>query len=432
MSQSSAPYPSPPASIRTPLKTHLDFPPKNKGKTSNLNMDSDSFVGRSNSQASSNSYKSLESYASDATSSKKKVESRSSPKRRFTKRTSSSYDRTPSFSPKKLSKPQLDIDVEDLSSSFKCEEFTKPLKSPRERMKSMRSMLSKSTRLASDDFSLFEDDSSLASELSIGSPCEISSEALLTEIKPSSNMLVEAELELLERLKKSGGKSTALPVLVSLKEVLEETEDSAAQHIALQIVNFLCEHDPTQLELCSTTGVLGVTLLLAGDESPREVRVELAYLVGQYCHSTDEVMKVQLMQLFLAAGGLEALAKLLDLDFETNKDLVLLALDCMNKVSDLQRHEYLVVWCSLGVPERLALTLQNLMSESMGYLLKTLDLLLDFASGPPALKQAVCQEEVLNILVFALHSVHEKPLLTLLQVFEALSLERDVLAVRVI
>jgi hypothetical protein len=375
----------------------------------------------------SSSVKSFDSFDSgglhDLTDQEIKVSFMTQPKR------ASPKDNTPSLSPQRRAKPQLVLDAADLTSSLRYEEL-KPLKSPKERMKSMRSMLSKSTRLASDDYSLLDVDSSLASELSCLSAWDGTSKDLLAEIKPDSLTLVEAELLLLDRLKKSPSlKGTASSVLVNLKEVLEGTSDPAAQHVALQAVNLMCEDNPDMLELCSTIGVLAASLLLAGEESPREVRVELAYLVGQFCRSTEETLKVTLTQLFLAAGGLEALSKFLDFDFEANNDLVMLALDCMNKVSELQRPEYLVIWGRLGVPERLALVLQSLMAESHSYLMKTLDLLLDFSSGSSALKVMVCQQEVLDILVYALHSLPEEPLLALLQVFEALSFESQVLAV---
>jgi hypothetical protein len=376
----------------------------------------------------SSSVKSFESFDSgglrDLTDQEIKVSFMTQPKRG-----GSPKDNTPSLSPQRRAKPQLELDASNLTGSLRYEEL-KPLKSPKERMKSMRSMLSKSTRLASDDYSLLDVDSSLASELSCQSAWDGTAKDLLAEIKPDSQTLVEAELLLLDRLKKAPSlKGTASSVLVNLKEVLEETSDTAAQHVALQAINLMCEDNTDMLELCSTIGVLAASLQLAGEESPREVRVELAYLVGQFCRSTEETLKVTLTQLFLAAGGLEALSKLLDFDFEANKDLVMLALDCMNKVSELQRPEYLMIWGRLGVPERLALALQSLMAESHSYLMKALDLLLDFTSGSSALKAMVCQQEVLDILVYALHSLSEEPLLALLQVFEALSFESTVLAV---
>lgn len=81
--------------------------------------------------------------------------------------------------------------------------------------------------------------------------------------------------------------------------------------------------------------MLPVTLGFTGDEYPRELRVEAAYLVGQLCHGSNLLNK-----LYLSGGGLEALPKLLDTNYNENKDLVMLAIDCMLTLAEDDNDDY--------------------------------------------------------------------------------------------
>ena len=115
--------------------------------------------------------------------------------------------------------------------------------------------------------------------------------------------------------------------LVKLKEVMESSQDNEILHIALQIITTISDDSHRLLEKICTIGLLGSVLSLAGEENNREIRIEVAYLIGQMFRYED------LSKMCLAAGGLEALPLLLDVDFDENKDLVMIALDCMLPLS---------------------------------------------------------------------------------------------------
>lgn len=131
------------------------------------------------------------------------------------------------------------------------------------------------------------------------------------------------------------------------------------------------------MEVMCTIGLLPVFLRFAGEEYPRELRVEAAYLIGQMCHGTELLLK-----LFLSGGGLEALPKLLDTNYIENNDLVMLSLDCMLTLAEDRGDDYLKVWAFCGVIERLILTIDNIIvsADNESYLLKACDLLLLFST----------------------------------------------------
>ena len=241
--------------------------------------------------------------------------------------------------------------------------------------------ISKSTRIESDDFSSVNSCMQRLREsrcLSIVSEGQsfIDSSSFLTDLSPSNKNLTPSLLHLLETLRLNP--SFHVDSLTSLcKEILEEVEEPLPLHLCLRLLNQLCESsEDSKLQIC-LLGLLPLALRYVGEEYPRELRVESAYLVGQLCHSSPFIRK-----LFLAGGGLECIPKMIDPDYEHNKDLVLLGIDSMLVLLDNDGDEFFRVWAAWGVIERLLLTVDNIFQagESEVYLGKLCDLLLLFAT----------------------------------------------------
>lgn len=114
----------------------------------------------------------------------------------------------------------------------------------------------------------------------------------------------------------------------------------------------------------------------AGEEYQRDIRLEAAYLIGKLCHSSPPIPK-----LFLASGGLESMTKVIDLDFTSHKDFILVGVDCMLKILEVvDSDDCLVIWSEAGIIEKLLYLLDSISAYSRDYLLKVCNLLLLFST----------------------------------------------------
>ena len=75
--------------------------------------------------------------------------------------------------------------------------------------------------------------------------------------------------------------------LVKLKEVIEYSQDNEVLHLALQIITTISDDSHLLLEKICVIGLLGSVLGLAGEENNREIRIEVAYLIGQMFRYED-------------------------------------------------------------------------------------------------------------------------------------------------
>lgn len=251
--------------------------------------------------------------------------------------------------------------------------------------------------------------------------------SLIDSFYSSSPNLLNVEVQLLELLKAQPElKENAGCLLLNVKDVLEESEDCIILHLALQILNQICESFPQMQERVCVLGVLPVALRYTGEEYSRELRVEAAYLIGQLCHSSQELLK-----LFLSGGGLEALPRLLDTNYEENRDLVMLAIDCMLVMVDAEGDDFLSVWVNCGVLERLVITLYSLIcANEETYISKVCDLLLIFSTGPKAVQRRMCEVEVVEMMISCMHSISMPELMKLTKVMQYLASERSIHDVR--
>lgn len=247
-------------------------------------------------------------------------------------------------------------------------------------LKSSRT-ISKSTRIESDDYNSVNScmqrlrESRCLSIVSEGMSF-IDSSSLISDLSPHNKNLTPALLQLLDTLRFNP--RFQIDSVVSLcKEILEEVEETLPLHLCLRLMNQLSEaSNDYKMDIC-ILGLLPLALKYVGEEYPRELRVESAYLVGQLCHSSQLIRK-----LFLSGGGLECIPKLIDPEYESNKDLVLLGIDSMLVLLDNDGDDYFRVWATCGVIERLVITIDNIFQagESDMYLGKLCDLLLLFAT----------------------------------------------------
>lgn len=198
--------------------------------------------------------------------------------------------------------------------------------------------------------------------------------------------------------------------LVKLKEVVELFQDNEIIRLALQIITTLSDKSHELLEKICVIGLLSAILPLAGEENPREIRVEVAYLIGQMFKYDD------LGKMCLAAGGLEVLPRLLDADYEENRDLVLIALDCMLPLSN--NNDNLRVWGNNGIAERLVITFSSMIKDDPLYLNKVAELIFVYAKGPKA--EFLCISDVLELFLFSLKEVSEEILIMALKTVQAL------------
>ena len=251
--------------------------------------------------------------------------------------------------------------------------------------------------------------------------------SLIDSFYSSSPNLLNIEVQLLELLKSQPElKENAGCLLLNVKDVLEESEDCIILHLGLQILNQICESFPQMQERVCVLGVLPVALRYTGEEYSRELRVEAAYLIGQLCHSSSELLK-----LFLSGGGLEALPRLLDTNYEENRDLVMLAIDCMLVMVGDEGDDFLTVWVNCGVLERLVITLYSLIfAHEETYISKVCDLLLIFSTGPKAVQRRMCEVEVVEMMISCMHSINMPELMKLTKVMQYLASERSMHDVR--
>lgn len=181
-------------------------------------------------------------------------------------------------------------------------------------------------------------------------------------------------LELLSACPSS--KKLAMPIMPVLKQILDEHEDLESLHLSLQLTNSMC-CEPCYQELAGRIGLLTSALRYISEEFCKELRIEAAFLIGQLFQASDCSLHI-----LMSAGGVEAIIKLLDPNFQENKELVVLGIDCIMNLLEDGGKEYLRVWATHGAIERLALALDNMAGDPNGaqYIEKTADLLLIFST----------------------------------------------------
>ncbi len=149
------------------------------------------------------------------------------------------------------------------------------------------------------------------------------------------------------------------------------------------------------------SGLLPYVVRFAGENYPREIRIEDSYFVVQIftCSKTAT-------RLFISNGGIVIFAKFLDLNMDKNRDINLVAIDCINSLLQyklLLHNDLLSMFVKLGIPEKLAVAVDALVQESEDstmykFLQKTLDILATFSAAPQNIQEALCSGDILPLL----------------------------------
>lgn len=117
---------------------------------------------------------------------------------------------------------------------------------------------------------------------------------------------------------------------VNLKVIIEECDDPSILSLCFRIVVLASDVSHEILEKLCTSGLISAVFAFAGEENEHDHRLAVAYVLKQLFQFDD------LIKLSLAAGALEALPLFLDADFENNKDIIFIGIDCMMPL----RHNY--------------------------------------------------------------------------------------------
>ncbi|OMJ66573.1 hypothetical protein SteCoe_36535 [Stentor coeruleus] len=279
--------------------------------------------------------------------------------------------------------------------------------------------ISKSTRIESDDFNSVN---SCMQRLRESRCLSVVSEkvsfieiySIVNELVPGNSCIVSTILQILDILRLNPGQKID-NIVGLMKDIFEEVEDFDILKHSLVLISQLCESDEEYKIQISVLGLLPLTLRYVGEEYLHELRCEAGYLVGVLCNSSWFIRK-----LFLSGGGLECIPKLIDRDYESNKNLVLLGIDCMLMLIEINYEDFIRVWAGYNVIERLLISIDNIFQAGEN---KLCDLLIKFARGPRYVQEKFCDSENLRILSNYLNFVPPVVKLKLVKVIKCLSSE---------
>lgn len=159
--------------------------------------------------------------------------------------------------------------------------------------------------------------------------------------------------------------------------------------------------NPRYQKMVLMSGLVPYLIRYSGQQYSREIRMEVAYFVVQlFCYSTTAV------KLFVSCGGIQVLARCLDLNMEENKDINVMAIDCLNSLLSFQiikQIDLLSILTQYGIPERLTVAIDFLAQEIEDptynkYLQKAINILCIFASGQPFIQESLCSGNILQLL----------------------------------
>ena len=220
----------------------------------------------------------------------------------------------------------------------------------------------------------------------------------------------------------------------NLMDLIENEQENTELLLAtLQLLNQLVDSDAKMQEQACNYGILPTIIKLTHAEYARDIRVEAAYFLGQLVYASQSIL-----QIFIAAGGFKALVELMDLNYEENKDLICLAIDCLIVIFDtkglLPEPHLCKILFKLGIFKRLLIIINNLSYDKdvnmADYLVKAVDMMIRFAKPEDAvIRNMMCEDEILPILLIYIAKFEQnQPLLfKLIKVLKFISCEPSVL-----
>ncbi len=159
--------------------------------------------------------------------------------------------------------------------------------------------------------------------------------------------------------------------------------------------------NPQYQVLSLMSGITPYIIKFSNSQYPKAIRIEMSYFVVQAFTTTKTAVR-----LLLSAGGAIVLAKFLDLNMDENRDINLMAIDCLNSLIQYKlilHADLLVMLTKMGIPEKLAVAIDSLVHEgeeptSYKFLMKSLDILCMFAASPAAIQEKLCEGDILPLL----------------------------------
>lgn len=276
------------------------------------------------------------------------------------------------------------------------------------RLKSSRSLFSKSTRMTSDEISPLESPryqdqhDSLSSDDAPKTQVQVLSKhdiaAILASLSINNPRLIEVLTGLAEDMRESAAlRQGSTDCLLHLKDLLEETESAEVEIGVLRVVKVSWEEEREQrMGVFAAVGMLPVLYKCLSPSEVVEVKREAAELVLALLEQSERTR-----ELFLAAGGAEQLPLLfIDSDCEDTEDLFFLGLDCMRTLlSQSHYQDYLLsIWARSETIDRILLGL-DAVSYNEAKCLEAVQLLQTFADGPLPVLERLADPGNLDLIV---------------------------------
>jgi cell division control protein CDC15 len=276
------------------------------------------------------------------------------------------------------------------------------------RLKSSRSLFSKSTRMTSDDLSHIEtpryadppdspdSPDSPKTQVQILSKYDLS--ALISSLTLTNPSLSTTLSGLAEDMRESAVlRKGIVECLPYLKEILEETESEDVEIGVLKAVKLSWnEEKEHRMGIFAGVGMIPTLSHCLQPTKSIEIRLQAAELISALLQQSQLTR-----DLFLSAGGAEQLPLLfIDSDCEDNQDLVFLGLNCMHRL--LKHSKYrdflLSTWARNETIDRVLLGLEGI-SHNEVKCLEAVDLLELFAQGPSPVLEKLTDTGNMDLLM---------------------------------
>jgi hypothetical protein len=187
--------------------------------------------------------------------------------------------------------------------------------------------------------------------------------------------------------------------LFPVLELLDTSEDARLNLRLLRILNFIIMDDiEVQESLCFMGGIPIVTKF-AFKPFASNIRHEAAAFFQQICQTSTLTM-----QIFVSCRGLNVIAQILEEDYRTEKDLVLVGVGAIWNVFNLQsstpKNEFCRIFAKSGILEPLSKILQYVLDDaevaSEGNASRIVDTFLLFSQADGYVKELLASRNILR------------------------------------
>jgi hypothetical protein len=257
---------------------------------------------------------------------------------------------------------------------------------------------------------------------------------ILEQLKPDASE--RAVLEACERLNELGkanpeqvrGLMTTHGV-IPIMEMLEVGNATILVAI-LRLVNQIVGKNLKFAQNMSLVGLIPAIIRFGGSSYPREIRMEAAIFVRNFCYASDWTRKM-----FIACDGLPVLVSFLLEEYEQNKTLVWNSTDCIRHVFDITtnpKNDFCRLFCKFGLLEPLtrqlyAVHLDKESDQAPAFVLKIAAILHLFSQGDKVVKLHFAKPAVIESMLRVLPTAPQEPLILLLKSIRNISMDSTTL-----